>query len=392
MDMSGNQAAMAANGKKEENIKDFEQSEQAIKKQEKGQSTVKEYVYNVSAAVSNAILVTLGMGLLLQTIAGFIHWGPMVQMGAVTKVILPAAFGAAIASQMKTNTMVMFSAMAASTVGANAVFFTTTPMVLKTMTGFSSAQVAGSAVMTTGQPISAVLAGIVAVLFGKWLSGKTPLDMIIVPAATTIVGTVAGYYLAIVTTPFLVWVGHGIASMVAVNPIIGTAVVAMAFGAMTMTPASAAALAVAIGATGITSADAAGAILVGTTAVFVSYPAMSWQENKIGATIAQGIVTPKIQFPNVIKNPMILIPPMIGAAIAAPIATMVFHITVPFTMAGIGFNSFIVPLALFGKSVASFAAYMGVAVIIPVVISFFTYWAMRKMNWIKAGQTHLDMI
>ena len=47
--------------------------------------SVRDLVYNTSAAVSNAILVTLGMGLLLQTIAGFIHWAPMVQMGAITK-------------------------------------------------------------------------------------------------------------------------------------------------------------------------------------------------------------------------------------------------------------------------------------------------------------------
>lgn len=53
--------------------------------------SVRDIVYNTSAAVSNAILVTLGMGLLLQTIAGFIQWEPMVQMGAITKILLPAA-------------------------------------------------------------------------------------------------------------------------------------------------------------------------------------------------------------------------------------------------------------------------------------------------------------
>ncbi|MCT4403933.1 PTS sugar transporter subunit IIC [Leuconostoc falkenbergense] len=354
--------------------------------------SIRDTVYKVSAAVSNAILVTLGMGLLLQTIAGFIHWAPMVQMGAITKVMLPAAFGAAIASQMKTNTMVMFSAMAASAVGANAVFFTDKAVQGVTATGYAGAQAAGSAIITTGQPISAVLAGLIAVLFGKWLSGKTPLDMVIVPAATTIVGTVAGYYLAAVTTPVLVAIGAFIASSVAVNPIIGTAVVAMVFGALTMTPASAAALAVAIGATGVTSPEAAGAILIGTTAVFVGFPAMSFHENKIGATIAQGIVTPKIQFPNLTENPALIIPPMIGAAIAAPIATMVFHVTAPFAMAGIGFNSFIVPLALAGSNPVAFAAYMGVGVAVPVVVSFIGYRIMRKIGWAKPQQLHLEMI
>lgn len=355
-------------------------------------ASMRELVYNTSAAVSNAILVTLGMGLLLQTIAGFINWAPMVQMGAITKIMLPAAFGAAVASQMKTNTMVMFSAMAASTVGANAVFFSSSAVQGVTATGYAGSQAAGSAIITTGQPISAVLAAVIAVVFGKWLSGKTPLDMVIVPAATTIVGTVSGYYLAMITTPALVAVGQFIAASVAISPIIGTAVVAMVFGVLTMTPASAAALAVAIGATGVTSPEAAGAILIGTTAVFVGFPAMSFHENKIGATIAQGIVTPKIQFPNLTENPALIIPPMVGAAIAAPIATMVFHVTAPFAMAGIGFNSFIVPLALAGSNPIAFAAYMVIGVAIPMVVSFVGYRLMRKMGWAKPNQLHLEMI
>lgn len=367
-------------------------TERIQEKAVEAKASMRELVYNTSAAVSNAILVTLGMGLLLQTIAGFINWAPMVQMGAITKVMLPAAFGAAVASQMKTNTMVMFSAMAASTVGANAVFFSAAAVQGVTATGYAGSQAAGSAIITTGQPISAVLAAVIAVVFGKWLSGKTPLDMVIVPAATTIVGTVSGYYLAMITTPALVAVGQFIAASVAVSPIIGTAVVAMVFGALTMTPASAAALAVAIGATGVTSPEAAGAILIGTTAVFVGFPAMSFHENKIGATIAQGIVTPKIQFPNLTENPALILPPMVGAVIAAPIATMVFHVTAPFAMAGIGFNSFIVPLALAGSNPIAFAAYMVIGVAIPMVVSFVGYRLMRKMGWAKPNQLHLEMI
>lgn len=43
--------------------------------------TTKDYVYRVSAAVANAILVTLGIGLLFQTIAQFIHWQPLYDAG-----------------------------------------------------------------------------------------------------------------------------------------------------------------------------------------------------------------------------------------------------------------------------------------------------------------------
>jgi len=126
--------------------------------------------------------------------------------------------------------------------------------------------------------------------------------------------------------------------------------------------------------------------------VFVGFPAMSFHENKIGATIAQGIVTPKIQFPNLTENPALIIPPMIGAAIAAPIATIVFHVTAPFAMAGIGFNSFIVPLALAGSNPVAFTAYMVVGVAVPVIVSFVGYRIMRKMGWAKPNQLHLEMI
>nr|WP_061992898.1 PTS sugar transporter subunit IIC [Fructobacillus ficulneus] len=378
--------------KQSEAVADFEESEKATLVSEEDHETLKEKAYNISAAVSNAILVTLGMGFLMQSLGTITHWTPLLELGLITKILLPPAFGAAIASQLKTNTMVMFSAMAASTVGANAAYFTTTAMTLHTATGFSSKQAAGGILMTTGQPISAVLAGLVAVLFGKWLSGKTPLDMIIVPAATTLLGTVAGYYLAIVTTPLLVGMGKAIAATVNWNSVVGTALVAMLFAIFLMTPASSAALALAIGATGVSSPMAAGAMLVGTAAMFASYPAMSFHENKPGTFIAQAFVTPKIQFPNLVKNPMLFVPPLVSAAICAPIGAVMFHLTVPFSLAGMGLTSLIVPLDLMSKDPSMLATFMVFGVAVPAALSFVLYRVMMKFGWIKSGDTHLDLI
>ena len=87
--------------------------------------TTKDYVYRVSAAVANAILVTLGIGLLFQTIAQFIHWQPLYDAGTMGTVLLAPALGVAVASQLDVNTLVIFSAMISATVGSNAVHFTT---------------------------------------------------------------------------------------------------------------------------------------------------------------------------------------------------------------------------------------------------------------------------
>ncbi|MCG0810469.1 putative integral membrane protein (putative) [Lactiplantibacillus plantarum] len=150
-----------------------------------------DYVYKVSAGVSNAILVCLGIGLLLQSLANFVHWTALYQVGAIAQVLLGPAFGVAIATMLNSNTLVTFSAMISSTIGANAVFFSQSATNGVTATGHTLAQAAQSSIFTTGQPISAVAAGLVAVLIGNYLTGKTPLDMMLVPLAATFVGAVA---------------------------------------------------------------------------------------------------------------------------------------------------------------------------------------------------------
>lgn len=97
--------------------------------------SVKDYVYLVSAGVSNAVLVMLGIGLLTQSIANFVHWPQLHQVGAIAQWLLAPAFGAAVASQLKTNTLVLFSSMISATVGANAVYFIANGVHAATATG-----------------------------------------------------------------------------------------------------------------------------------------------------------------------------------------------------------------------------------------------------------------
>ncbi|EEI24626.1 hypothetical protein C5L34_000925 [Lentilactobacillus hilgardii] len=184
--------------------------------------TVKDYVYLVSAGVSNAVLVMLGIGLLTQSIANFVHWPQLHQVGAIAQWLLAPAFGAAVASQLKTNTLVLFSSMISATVGANAVYFIANGVHAATATGNQMFQAAQTGIFTTGQPISAVAAGVVAALVGKYLTGKTPLDMMLVPLAATLVGSIVGLGLASVTTPALNWLSAFIAESMKVNPLLGS--------------------------------------------------------------------------------------------------------------------------------------------------------------------------
>lgn len=356
-----------------------------------------DWVYTVSQGISNAVLVILGISILLNTAGNLLHWAPMQMVGVLGQHLLAPAIGAGIAIQLRSTTLTTFSAMIAATVGANSMYFTSgTIKAATTATGWVAPQLAGATIMTVGQPISAVIAGLAAALLGKWMTGKTPLDMFIVPFCATFVGSVVGLGAATVTTPFLNWVSKGLADTMSVNPILGAAVVSFAWFWFLMTPASSAALAVAVG----LDPMSAGAALIGCCAAFSGYTAMSFTQNNSGANIAQGLVTPKVQFPNIIKSPLTAVGPMISAVVMAIFAVTVGGFRVPAALGGLGFSSFTAPLNILSmpKTSGFSNGWGGLAVMLffglvgPAVISWVWYQFLKRVGKTRENDLHLDVV
>ncbi|KAB7670675.1 PTS transporter subunit IIC [Bacillus sp. B1-b2] len=324
-----------------------------------------EQMYKASTGMSNAVLVTLGMGLLLESIGKAFGWDILIQIGSVAKVLLAPAFGAGIAYQLGGNTLVIFSAMVCSTIGGNALHATDAGMVL-----------------VTGQPISAVLAAVVATYVGMKVNGKTILDMVAIPAAAILVGGLAGLGLAAVTTPLLEWISAQITSSVQGSPLIAPMVISLVWSILLMTPASSAALAIALQMDPVSSAAA----LIGCTVQFVGFTAMSIRQNDLGGFLAQSIITPKVQFPNLVKNPLLIIPPFVAAVICAPIATLGFGFTATYELAGLGLNSLIAPISILATQGASgFFVYLTMGVVVPIVITLPLYYMILRIGWAKTG-------
>ena len=351
-------------------------------------SKVKEVAYRIFAAVANAILVVLGGGLLTQTIGNLTGIHVLTLIGGEAQALLAPAIGVAVASQMNTNTLVTFASMVAATVGSNGVHFTDTAVKGMTATGQVTAAAAGAPVLTTGQPVSAVLAALVAVLVGKYLTGKTPLDMVLVPFGALAVGISFGLVVAAVVTPALLAVSAYIAHSMQVSPVLGSMVISVVWALFLMTPASSAALAVALMLDPISSAAA----LIGTTAQFVGFTAMSFRQNNLGANIAQGLVTPKVQFPNLLINPYLLVPTVVSAAVCAPIATVLFDFRSTSTLGGLGLNSLIAPIAYLSRGWAQFSTYMVFGVVVPAVLSIALYLVLKRAGFIGEKQLHLELV
>lgn len=352
-------------------------------------TTWKEWVYQVAAGVSNTILAVLGMGLLLSTLGTMLHFQALNECGLIAQRLMAPALGMAVAVMLRTTTLVTGATMIAATVGANGVYFTAAPVAKAvTATGWLAPQAAGSAIMTIGQPVSAVMAAVIAAVFGKWLTGKTPLDLVLVPFAVAIVGSLAGLLFGYVTTPALNWVSERLADTMGVNPILGSMLVAGAWFLFLMTPASSAALAIAVQ----LDPMSAGAALIGTTVGFSVFTAMSYNQNNLGGNIAQSLVTPKVQFAKLLKSPLLAVGPLVISMVMGPIAVVGFGLKVPFLISGLGLNSLIAPLWLWANNKKAFFVVLVFGVVIPAILGWAYYRFLKMAGKNKPNDLYLEEV
>lgn len=327
-------------------------------------------MYKASSGIAYAIFVTIGVGLLLSTIGDMTGLSILVVIGTATRMLTAPAIAVGIAVMLGGNTLTVFSAMAAGTIGAGAVQLTAE----------------GAMTIATGEPIGCLIAATIATFIGKRVSGKTPLDMMAIPISAILVGGISGYYLNLMMVPMLNSASAFISESVAGYPVIGAAVISVVGGLVLMSPASSAAIAIALNLDPVSSA----AMLIGTTCMYIAFPFSSIRQNDMGGFLAQLVCTPKVQLPNIVKNPRILIGPTIGAAIAAPIATILFHFTASSELAGIGFCSFIAPLNIFvSQGPAELLVYLFCGVVIPLVVTYAVNMALTKVQWLRNGDMAL---
>ena len=98
-------------------------------------------------------------------------------------------------------------------------------------------------------------------------------------------------------------------------------VISVVMGVALTLPISSAALSIILGLSGLP----AGAATVGCSAQMIGFAVASFRENKWDGLLAQGIGTSMLQISNIVKNPLIWIPPTWTSAILGPLATVVFQ-------------------------------------------------------------------
>ena len=120
----------------------------------------------------------------------------------------------------------------------------------------------------------------------------------------------------------------------------------------------------------------------------------SWRENGFSGFLAQGLGTSMLQVPNIMRHPLILLPPTIASAILGPIATTLLVIeNGAGVYAGMGTCGMVGPIGVISASAHKPLTYIGLVlccIVIPAAVSLIISEIMRKAKLISYGDLALD--
>lgn len=271
------------------------------------------------------------------------------------------------------------------------------PLVLFSLitVGFASSALGGA-----GGPLAVLIITAIATEFGKAVSKETKIDILVTPITTIGIGV----FLSVLIAPSLGYgamqVGNLIMWATNLQPFLMGILVSVLVGIALTLPISSAAICAALGLTGL----AGGAALAGCCAQMIGFAVISFEENKIGGLISQGLGTSMLQMGNIVKNPKIWIPAILASAITGPISTTIFKLEMngPAVSSGMGTCGLVGPIGVYtgwtsdiangiksGITSLDWLQLALIAFILPAVLSLVFGMILRRIGWIRPGDLKL---
>lgn len=349
---------------------------------------VKRYLVDAMSGMAQGLFASLLMGTIIKTFGQqllrldqnvlfqfFVDAGNF----ASEVHVVGAAMAIGIGYAMKASNLVLFSLAA---VGA-------------------AANVSGGA----GGPLSVLFIAIVSTELGNLLSGKTKVDIIVVPFVTIVTGSLLTIFAA-------KWIGLAASSIgsfviwtTKFHPFWMGIIVSVVIGIVLTLPISSAAICAAFGLCGL----AGGAAVAGCCAQMVGFAVLSFRENKWSGLLSQGLGTSMLQMPNIIKKPKIWLPPIIASMITGPLATCLFKLEMngPAVSSGMGTCGLVGPIGIItgwfspaeaaikhgaseiNPAVMDWVGLFLICFILPAFLCWFMGLIFRKMGWIKRGDLNI---
>ncbi len=361
----------------------------------------KRWFIDAFTGMAQGLFVTLIAGTIIKqlgnlilkagTPAAEVVGGALVTIGTIASFLMGAGIGAGIAKSIKGSNLVIFTGIVAGMIGAFSLQFIEGNWIVTEGGSFLS-------VVSPGNPIGSYVVALIASELGSLVSGKTKLDIILVPL-TVIVSAMLATYVAWPFIKLIDLLAKGIELATAMQPFLMGIVIAASMGILLTMPTSSAAMWIAI-AMSAPGSDAmllaGGAAVVGCAAHMVGFAVASFRENGWGGLIAQGLGTSMLQIPNIMRNPRIMLPEIAASIVVGPLATTVFKLRCNAAGGGMGTAGLV---GVFGTIEASsgvipdWQMWLGIVLlmfVLPAVISYFVALLLRKVGWIKPDDQKLE--
>ncbi len=332
---------------------------------------IRNYFVKILNGMALGLFSSLLIGLIIKQLGTLFNMDTIINFGQIAQMLMGPAIGAGVAYSIGAPPLAIFASVITGAIGAGTIISD-----------------GGNVSIQVGEPVGAFIAALLGAEFSKRISGKTKVDIVLVPLATILIGGLAGKYIGPVMSSFMTVVGNVINRATELQPIPMGIIVSVLMGTILTLPISSAALAISLGLSGL----AAGASTVGCAAQMIGFAVSSYRENGIGGFIAQGVGTSMLQIPNIIKNPRIWIPPTIASAILGPISTTMLKMESNMVGAGMGTSGFVGQFAVIetmGSTPKTFISILLMHFILPGVISFVISEWMRNRGYIKFGDMEL---
>lgn len=337
----------------------------------------KRYFLDALSAMALGLFSTLIIGTILNQIGTYVpglaklcEFAQTAQSGPV----VGAAIGVSIAWGMKTAPLAMFTSAVSGAIG-----------------------------YAYGAPLGCYVAAIAGAEAGNWIAGKTKLDIILVPTFTIF----AGGFVAVLAGPAVTALMGALRDLIdmatTLQPIPMGILVSVVVGLALTAPISSAALCAMIftvpesGELGLGLQLAAGAATVGCCCQMVGFAAASYRENGVGGLIAQGVGTSMLQVPNILRHPLILVPPTLTSALLGPLATTIFDMRNTGIFAGMGTAGFVGQIGTWNAMAAAQGALptaikmLVLHIVLPAALTLLISEGMRKAGLIKPGDMKLEL-
>ena len=272
----------------------------------------------------------------------------------------------------------------------------------------------------SGGPLAVLFVAIIACEVGKLVSKETKIDILVTPAVTIIVGVGCAMVLAPIFKTICDSLGTFIGWATNLQPFFMGIIISVVVGVVLTLPISSAAICAAVGISGgavlagvldgSISMDvwnglalAGGAATVGCCCNMLGFAVISYPDNGVGGLVAQGLGTSMLQVPNLMRKPILWIPPVLTSAILGPVSTCIFQLrnNGAAISSGMGTAGVVGPIGIItgwsnmpeGYAVGAFD-WLGmilVCFVLPVLLSWAIGKFMRKKGWIKEGDLKVDL-